>query len=277
VFVWGRPSFAALSQTSGPQVAGFTDVFLMLLDGDELDMFPSGNEAEVTRHYYAGYDEEKGAVAWTQDPSEALAVIEAGQTEIVPVNQMTVAYDENLKHWLMLYGGNQVGTDKAPAEPLPGTLGYLKPTPYGEEAGGIHVRLAPNPWGPWSEPVRIYNSRPLSGGLNCKTLFDADLKEPFVKHTEVCFNDVHGSLGFSYDWRCVPIAIQGVEPDNLDLANLFNPFDVSGAEYGAAIWAGASYPYDDGKYQGASFYFAMSTFNPYQVVLMRASVAILKP
>jgi Domain of unknown function (DUF4185) len=104
---------------------------------------------------------------------------------------------------------------------------------------GIVLRLAPHPWGPWTGPVVVlasfFNQR-----MGRFLHLPADSRQPW------------------HDWQWDELPVQDASRETA-AGDPYNPSLIS--------------PFTRGQ-QGviSDFYFAMSTWNPYQVVLMKASL-----
>lgn len=103
---------------------------------------------------------------------------------------------------------------------------------------GIHLRSADQPWGPWSEPVVAYN--------------------PF-KDPGYC-DFIKAPPGFSRPGRSAEdCAKNGGDPGNTNTGGPYGPYILS--RHTRDLAPGVS-----------EIYFVMSTWNPYQAVLMKATL-----
>lgn len=125
VFAWGRPSFAQ------------ADLLFAWQPIDSLD-------AGWNPRYFAGV-EAGGEPVWSQAEADAAPLYT--ETEAC-AGQTSVTWDPVLKRWLMLYGCPNF---------LAGERHY--------DAGGILLRHAARPWGPWSEPLVLF--QPMADGGYC--------------------------------------------------------------------------------------------------------------
>jgi len=272
VFVWGRPSFWATrpyiapdSPTDPPQFGsylgptGLTDMYLMVFDATALDTI-TDTATPIVHYFYAGTDSNDNAI-WDTHSGKAQALLnENPPAEVPAVNQMSVTYDANLGVWLMLYGGRFDTTTLVGGTELSEFL-----QGYDDVAAGIMFRWAPNPWGPWSPRQRIFNGRPPSG---CATVFD---NESYTYNPDTCALDLS-------DTPCSllkPDMFPGDHPHCRH--HLTHPFHVNhfhltpGFEYGASIWYVEPLGPSPGT-AASTVWFAMSTWNPYHVVLMSTTV-----
>jgi hypothetical protein len=102
---------------------------------------------------------------------------------------------------------------------------------------GINFRVADMPWGPWSEPAVLFHPR-LDGGY----------------------------CAFMYDLSPCPAGSPNPKDDlRKDGGNVF------GGEYGAYLIS--SFTRGSIEKRETTIYFTMSTWNPYQVVLMKSNLA----
>jgi hypothetical protein len=149
--------------------------------------------------YFAGFDPNTGKPSWL-DESHAKPLFE---TEHPCVGELSVAWNSNLRQWLMLYNCN------------PGVIG----------------RLADKPWGPWSDAAVIFDQDQDAG--NCYF--------------------IHGS------GDCGPPS-DPESPANGGPGGVYAPFVIPG--------------YTKGGEGTTTIYYMLSTWNPYQVVLMRSILAV---
>ena len=102
---------------------------------------------------------------------------------------------------------------------------------------GIYMRFAPQPWGPWSAPQTIFNST-RDGGL-CQFIHRA------VTPSQPACDTLSGADRVG------------------DAGGDYGPYFVSRFTTG------------DSAIGSSTFFFVMSTWNPYQVVLMKSSIRVL--
>jgi len=150
VFVWGRGSFVGVGAKSRP-----ANVYFAYVD------MPSGSSFAWTMNYYKGSS--GGIPSFSTDQSQAVALDlsgPAGQTtkEVHDVvHQMSVVWVDQLKKWVMFYGG---GITKVP-NPLYINCGWAELftgpdcSSVNPENGAIRMRTADSPWGPWTTPVDV--------------------------------------------------------------------------------------------------------------------------
>jgi hypothetical protein len=150
----------------------------------------------------------------------------------------------------MLYGGhiNSSGKSKAlSVMTVPGPPALLAPLyipSIDPGATGMRLRVATHPWGSWSQPFPVWPLNHLLSTL-CPVVYvqDAD-SSPHV--------------------ACTP-------PDLALDSTVLSP--APGADYGAILWpdSGAVIA-KDATSTSKRLYFAMSTLNPYHVILMTTTV-----
>ena len=145
---------------------------------------------------------------------------------------MTISWVAPLNKWVMLYGG-----DLSPA-----TLNLLLGPNYTQAVrdpdGAIHARFASQPWGPWSAPVQV-----LRGG-------DPSVSPP-VAGTQ------YASGGILYHPGCAT----NCAPRETVLGT---------SEYGRLYGANVVDSWTMSRTGGADdVYWNVSTWNPYEVVLMK--------
>lgn len=286
LLVWGRPAFVA---SGGAQSLPFL-MYQKLPQGQELD------EDRWDPRYFAGYDE-AGVPQWSADEAAAQPLYGAhptlqqskGGTEWVwehPefdfVNQMSLTWLPELEEWIMLYGGDVPdfmlsGDSEERPEPT-----YPQPVP-----GAIHVRVAAHPWGglgverqgAWTEPVPLLTPAQAAPYMVC------DEDEAKAAQMPGCVPPDEGDPHNSWD------LLSTLADHAADLsADAF--FDVSGqclegqvttaVQDAVAGMAGRLYgvniieawtqpvPAEGDSPAGADVYWNVSTWNPYQVVLVRS-------
>lgn len=150
--------------------------------------------------YFAGLDE-SGAPRWSAQEAEAIPLFEQPC-----LGEISVAWNPFLARWMMLYNC--------------------------PEPRGINLRVAEQPWGPWSQPEVIFNP---------------------VRDQGYC-HFMHVS------WQtktCDSVHDPGRENTN-------------GGEYGPYIIA----PLTTGDDSGSTIYYTLSTWNPYNVMLMSSRITL---
>jgi hypothetical protein len=206
-------------------------LYLAMAELPELD----GGAPTWQPRYFAGLDA-KGAPRFIAEQRDAVALdLSGGEGDPSEpydlINQMTVSWVEPIGRWVMLYGGDLD----------PGTAEAYNPGFERNEDGAIVVRFALQPWGPWSKPEPLLRA----GDPANPTAPGPQYQPGGVLYHPECTGD-----------GCVPG----------DPATLYPPeFEQYGWFYGPNIvecWTTTR----DG---GADLYWNVSTWNPYQVVLMK--------
>ncbi len=142
LLMWGRAAFA---EKGGAQSLPF-------LLYQPLEQWRGGAPREWRPRFFAGYRED-GRPAWSDHESDAQPIyggpaasgsrLEWAEPEFDYVNQMSFAWVEPLRRWVMLYGGD----DPAFIVLDPGSATAPPPVHLQRSPGAIHFRVAPHPWG----------------------------------------------------------------------------------------------------------------------------------
>jgi hypothetical protein len=178
-----------------------SDVYLAYMPLKDIDK-PTSLEPPDTIRYFSGYDR-NNKPDWKKNESDAVSLFCAGN-----VGELSVRWNNSIERWIMLYN-----SDNPP---------------------WIIARTSKKPWGPWTQPMVIFDPWK-DGGY------------------------VEGHGGFMH-WP----------PDHDKLSDCWRPNDPGGAYGPSQI---EQYSTDDKKSRSAKIYFTMSTWNPYQVVLMSAVIS----
>jgi hypothetical protein len=181
------------------------------------------------------------------------------------VGEFNVTWNTPLQRWLMLYNCAVPDTAERPPTTTgsgPTCLTYNEPNGpcfFGE----IRARVASNPWGPWSAPT---------------TIFDPSFDHGFCQYIY---------LQPTPDLRCNTVLEGGGPPAPCPPPKLLpNPTpkcpptdDTTNWDFQSNLFAtGGDYaPYvisrfNSGDIHAASIYYLMSTWNPYEVVLMHTTL-----
>jgi hypothetical protein len=187
--------------------------------------------------YFAGLDEE-GAPRFVPEQRDAVPLdLSGGDADPSEphdlINQMAVSWVEPLQRFMMLYGGD---LDPGAADSY--NAGWQR-----NEGGAIFVRFAAQPWGPWSAPEPLFSAGDPQ---------DPDAASQYGPGGVLYHPDCEGDA-------CVPPTASTLYPDG---------FVQYGWLYGPNViecWTTAR----DG---GADIYWNVSTWNPYEVVLMKTRV-----
>ncbi len=169
-----------------------------------LAVTPAGLVEDPTaRRYFAGMVD--GLPRWSTAEHEAVPLFDQPC-----MGEVSAAWDRQLGKWIMLYN----------------CLGPM-------HRSQILMRTADLPWGPWSEPLIVFDP------------------------------PVDGDCRFIHPW--------GPPAPGRPCAAVTDPFrpHIAGDAYGPYLIPSFTRPTGDG---GADIYFTLSTWNPYTVVLMRATL-----
>jgi hypothetical protein len=187
--------------------------------------------------YFAGLDDD-GRPRFVSEQSAAVPLDLSGgasdpHESVDLVNQMSVSWVEPIARWVLIYGGDlDLGVAR-----------YYNPGAARDPDGAIQIRFAEQPWGPWS-PVQ-----PL-------------LRAGDPEHPELDGGQ-YAPGGILYHPMCTGEACVAGEPPDPGLTTnwgwLYAPNVID-------CWTTAR---DAG---GVDLYWNVSTFSPYQVVLMRTRI-----
>jgi hypothetical protein len=166
LLIWGRPAFWTAGGAQAP-------LFLLHhpLDG----LIDDQGVIHWQPRFFAGYDAPSGKPRWSSLESEALPVYGlADGSEFDLVSHTAITWIEPLARWAMFYGGSVpdwIRTDQATGE-LPAIV-HRQPVP-----GAIHMRTAAHPWGratrdaalaqAWTAPTPVLVREELAELLTCE-------------------------------------------------------------------------------------------------------------
>jgi hypothetical protein len=236
LFLWGRPGFIGVAKNGRTMSAYFAYA----------DM-PAGPGYEWKLNYYAGTADglarfsphEKEAAPLDLDSSRA--GVQADEVHDI-VNQVSVAWIEPLKKWAMFYGGGLTALPTA-ALPACGVLQLFvgaECTDVNMGNGAVRMRVADEPWGPWSPPQDVIVGGVPAAGAQGQYGPGGALRHPACT-----------------DARCAPHSDM--------FAYQANEY---GFLYGANIIEQWIAPADD----GVDILWNASTWDPYRVVLLRTRI-----
>lgn len=237
VFVWGRPQFGGIG-TEGRDA----QLYLLWVPMPRRD---ADSHFDWKPQFFAGLDE-RGRPKFSAREVDAQPLdLDASKPGEQPeeerdiVGQMGVSWVPSLKHYVMFYGGE---VSPMFAQPIfRDDIDKVRHDPL----GSLFVRFAEHPWGPWTAP------RPLLVAGNWSN--DAEAIEQYGPGGILAHDNCRGNDCARYD-----------PAYRLDVGNNNN-----GVLYGANIvdvWTTAH----DGQ---TDLYWFVSTWNPYQVVLMKTSLS----
>lgn len=236
VFLWGRPGFIGVAKNGRTMSAYFAYA----------DM-PAGPGFDWQLNFYAGAaggvarfsPHEKDAAPLDLDSSRA--GVQAAEVHDI-VNQVSVAWIEPLKKWVMLYGG---GLTKLPTAALP-VCGVLQIfvgaecTDVNMGNGAVRMRVADDPWGPWSPPQDVIVGGVPGNGAQGQYGPGGALRHPACTDT-----------------RCAPHS---------------DMFAYSAEEYGFFYGANIIEEWTAPTDGGVDILWDASTWDPYRVVLLRTRI-----
>jgi len=212
------------------------------------------SDGDNSTQYFAGLDA-NGLPTWTTNELCAVPVVYDNPTHlptspgcitqsgpaVEPVDpgtagNVSVTYNKTLSLWLMTWDG-----------------GKQSPT-----TSGIYFAYASTPWGPWSDPQRIYNA--------CQAAAYGQGYGDFIRY-------VYGSSG----GPCGDSVPNNTGPRG-PIIGTGDPFG-AGSDSASSTRGGVYAPFQIERFatvenDGLSIYFNMSTWNPYTVVLMQSKFTI---
>jgi hypothetical protein len=195
--------------TQGGDLHRRSAVYFARKRGEQIDQ-PSGTE------FFAGLDAD-GMPIFSASEADAFPLfMDYERDPAQPENcmgEIGVEWNPFVQRWVILYNcGNNT-----PANPR-----------------GIYMRLAEQPWGPWTTPQTIFN--PLRDGGTCVFI-----------HRAVTLEN--------------PACDEVSDPNRLDIqGGAYGPFFISRFTTG------------DEAARSSTFYYAMATWNPYGQVIMRSTI-----
>lgn len=232
VFMWGRPGFA----TDGKAWTYFAYA----------DMPRYSATADFSWHprYYTGLSP-SGVPQFSEIEADAAPLIMNIVGEPSPdepwslVNMISVRWIAPLQKWVMLYGG---GTTQA-SVPEGSVM---------EPANSMFVRFAEHPFGPWSEPQILFRAG-----------------DPTQSASELADTE-YGPGGILYHTTCTA---PDCAPGEAFWHEGLPPF--AGRPYGFLYGPNLIQEWTSTRHEpepGVDIYWTVSTFAPYQVVLMRTRI-----
>ncbi|HZR83981.1 MAG TPA: hypothetical protein VFD92_22990 [Candidatus Binatia bacterium] len=222
LLLWGRPGFDDLSG------AGEEPPYLLV---HPLPFARDGERIAFAPQYFTG-------VSTSGDPLFASSQRDAVPLytgEMEPVNQAAVSWVAPIGRWLTIYGGGTV--DFGDPE---GRSGRGQPV-----RGAMVARVAPEAWGPWSDPVPVLTEEQATPDFVCGKRAPAGCLPP-------------------PDPLIRPACIEAVDRRG------------GGTLYGANLIDALTRPgrAADGRASGADVFWDYSTWHPYGVSLARTHVEI---
>lgn len=287
LLMWGRPAFWGRE--------GFQPLLFFLYQPLE-GFLGSDGTINWAPHYFAGYGDD-GNPKWSTDESEAAPVYGAeaavgesgGQRapEFELVDQMSMTYVAELQRWIMFYGGD------IPKWALydPATDTELHPVHEQPVPGAIHMRYASHPWGratrdapgaeAWSDATPVLAREQAAPYLGCEDqppmlagcVAEHDPYRPLQLLLAVDnFPTITSSDYPAITQNCIAgdavrnatYALSGDGTGHLYAANILEPWTEVNKEAPSNAGGAPSF--------GLNIFFNVSTWNPYGVVLMKASL-----
>ncbi|MET0340671.1 MAG: hypothetical protein ABW252_06700 [Polyangiales bacterium] len=229
VFVWGRPNFGGIGAKNRD-----AQVYLAWVPMPSYDR--AGKVQWEPRHF-AGVDADGRPTFSTREVDGVALDLDAETDGVQPheahdvIGQMSISWVPSLKRFVMMYGG-----DIAPSY-LDLIFGPEVPDLRHHPLSPIFIRYAEQPWGPWTRPQILYAAGDVKTG-----------------------SGQYGPGGVLHHVRCTQATCAPSEPA------LTGTADENGRLYGPAIIEPWTRTHADG---GVDLYWNMSTWNPYQVLLMK--------
>jgi hypothetical protein len=177
------------------------------------------------------------------------------------LGQSSVMYLEALERWVLIYGGelpifvrtDLVGGDGGPSPYFPS----LDAPGRFDFGAGVYLRTAEQPWGPWSEALRVYDPFALSDGY-CD-----------IMHASEALMDAAEAEYPGFRAECESRPAQAPMRAMLEAKGEALEF---GAMYGTALLDPFCGLADDGE--ALELRWVASTWRPYRVVVMRTRVRL---
>jgi hypothetical protein len=219
LLVWGRPAFD--NQTEEGEAPPYFLYHSLPLDvrSDRIDFAP---------RYLSGIV--AGVPTYSDDQAAAVPLYTG---ELDPVNHHAVSYVEPLQRWVTIYSGST--TDFVNTNP---NAGRTQPVP-----GAVYARVAPEPWGPWTDPTPVLTNEQMAQDIVCGKQAPVGCippPDPLIR----------------------PACLEAVDP--LGGGNMYgaNIIDVMTREVRA----------ESGRGPAADIFWNVSTWHPYSVVLLRTHI-----
>ncbi|MBK7579620.1 MAG: DUF4185 domain-containing protein [Myxococcales bacterium] len=236
VYAWGRSGIVGHPSDLGTP-HGRVELFFWK---HAFEGAPGAKKLSAPR-FFSGCDDEPSVCDVPRFSSLESEAVPVYPEDRLTVNQTSVIWLPSFGRFIMIYGGR-----------LPVWTRDFHPTVTEERAldpyAGVYLRSARHPWGPWSNAVTLYNPYWSNVAGYCELMFLT------AKQAELLSERIEPSFpGASCD------------PSALVQQDLSRPDDF-GAEYGSAI---VPRFIQDGSDE-VTFYWLMSTWNPYRVVVMRS-------
>lgn len=239
VFLWGRPNFGGVGGEEGRDAR-------LYLAWVPMPSYEADGKIDWQPRYFAGLDPSGRPTFVEREvdsvPLDLNSKVEGSQPEEHwgIVGQMSISWIPSLQRWVMFYGGDLSNFF------LDAIFGPDASKVLRDPDGAIHIRYADQPWGPWSPPEQLL----IAGNPATAT---GEYKKGGILHSPACGRDP----------TCAPF--------ERGFRDIFNPFKPNepGRLYGPNIVDEWTMERADGS---VDLYWHVSTWNPYQVVLMKTTL-----
>jgi len=234
VLLWGRSEFIGVNAKTQTLALYFAYADI-----------PRAPDFEWKPHFFAGTNAD-GTLRFSDNERDAQAVdLDATQDGVQSreihdiIQHMSIVWLESLQQWVMFYGG---GINDVPQPPIFPTCGLLEVFARTEckhvdqGNGAIRVRVANDPWGPWSPPQDVF-----VGGDAKRRPLDAQ----------------YGAGGVLHHPECVGEKCQSRSPS------------LPPGDYGWLYGANIIEPWTTTDAKGVDLIWIASTWNPYRVILLK--------
>lgn len=238
VFVWGRPQFGGIGSDG-------RDAQLYLL-WSPMPVPDQAQRFEWKPQYFTGLSAEGQPLFSTRELDAQPLDLDAETPGLQPeesqdvVGQMNISWLPSLQRWVMFYGGD--------VAPMFAKAIFRDDLPRARRNpdGSLYVRFAEHPWGPWTRPQQLMaagNSDPRAAATG-----------QYAPGGLLAHNNCRGLDCARYD----PAYLADVTTSN------------NGVLYAPSIIDQWTTVRDD----VTDLYWFVSTWNPYQVVLMKSSLSL---
>jgi hypothetical protein len=249
LLLFGRPSYVAGSTDPAP------GLFLMR---QTLPISKPPNAKNWAPQFFSGWTQ-SGDPTWSPNSSAAVSMV---TSDFKVPNQIDIKFIPSMAKWVMLYGGD-----------ISWNQFYPNPLPPNDQPrhGAIHMRMADDPWGPWTRATPVLWREWMRGYIEC----DAPTS-PGCDNSPFTTGTFKSNVSSVID-SCVPQVTEPIQP-NLNCAQTGNPPHEApqrGIMYAPEMlvtWTHAGTYDSTMRYENETLYFLVSTWMPYQVVLAAADL-----
>lgn len=249
VFLWGRPLFIGeySQQRDLPLYFAYAD----------MPVYSATGAFTWHVHYYKGGPGTDFVNSYTDDPTKAVPLnlnghadgLQNDEDERWDVdNQLSISYVPNMNKWVMLYGG-----DIHPN--IISFFEFVNTAAVPDTTHSIHVRIAENPWGPWSKPSQFFS--PGNPGLPSNPNAPPNPAAPITGE--------YAPLGMMHDSNCIGI---GCVVGELALSYVSTNYGFLYAPNIIDVWTTPT----PNSSTDADLYWNVSTWDPYETVLMKTHI-----